>query len=140
MEFVTVTGDASSEIFGGERLKYLRLLDVYGPLLSESQRGICENFYLNDISVSEIAAEKGITRQAVSDALKKSREIMDAYEEKLHFARDTEAYSLEVSFMMTKVTRALEGLAEKHPELAQEIGAIADMVSVGDTVDVHKED
>ncbi len=120
-------------------LIYLQLWDAYGALLTETQREICEKYYLYDLSLSEIAEEKGISKQAVSDALKTSRELLDSYEEKLHFNAQNQAYSLEVSFMMTDVTRALEAFKEAHPEYAREMDGIIAKVTVGETVDDGKE-
>ena len=121
-------------------LRYLQLWDAYGPLLTDSQREICEKYYLYDLSLSEIAEEKGITKQAVSDALKTSRELLDSYEEKLHFNEQTQAYSLAVSFMMTDVTRALEAFKQKYPTYVREIDEIIEKVTVGETVDLDKEE
>ncbi len=121
-------------------LKYLQLFDAYGPLLTETQRDICNLYYMCDLSLLEIAEEKGISKQAVSDALKKSRELMDSYEEKLHFCASTAEYSLAVSDMMTRVTRAVEEFAEAHPEFSQEMTAIADMVCVGEVISSDEED
>ena len=121
-------------------LRYLQLWDAYGPLLTESQREICEKYYMYDLSLSEIAEEKGISKQAVSDALKTSRELLDLYEEKLHFNEQNQAYSLAVSFMMTDVTRALETFKAQHPEFARDMDDIIKKVEVGDTVDLDKEE
>ncbi len=121
-------------------LRYLQLWDAYGPLLTETQREICEKYYLYDLSLTEIAEEKGITKQAVSDALKTGRELLDSYEEKLHFNEQNQAYSLEVSFMMTDVTRALEEFKANHPEFGREIDDIIGKVRVGETVDLDKEE
>ncbi len=117
-------------------LTYLQLWDAYGALLTETQREICEKYYLYDLSLSEIAEEKGISKQAVSDALKTSRELLDFYEEKLHFNEQNQAYSLAVSFMMTDVTRALEAFKAAHPEYAREMDTIIGKVAVGETVDL----
>ena len=60
------------------------LYDFYGELLNEHQRQIYEDFVLNDLSLGEIAAEEGISRQGVSDLVKRcSKKLMD-YENKLH--------------------------------------------------------
>ena len=135
MQLATVKGTAKIDPASGERLRYLGLWDAYGPLLTDSQREMCELYFLCDLSLSEIAEEKGISKQAVSDTLKKSRELLDSYEERLHFKRDSDAYSLAVSDMMTNVARALKDLAERHPEFSKEIGSIADMVCVGEVID-----
>lgn len=140
MQFATVKGSAADKAVGGERMKYLGLWDTYGPLLTASQQEICGLYYLNDLSISEIAEEKGVSKQAVSETLKKSRELLDLYEEKLHFKRDSDLYSLAVSDMMTRVVRALEGFAESHPEFSVEMTSIADMVSVGEVIDFGEEE
>ena len=121
-------------------LKYLQLWDTYGPLLTDTQREICELYYMCDLSLSEIAEEKGISKQAVSDTLKKSRELLDYYEEKLHHNEMNHEYSHAVSNMMTDVTRALYSLKQKYPELAEEIQSIADMVVVGEVITPEEEE
>ncbi len=141
MPIATVKSAASEEgAISGERLKYLRLWDIYGSLLTETQREFCELYYLCDLSLSEIAEEKGVTKQSVSDTLKKSREILEHYEEKLHVDEGNRAYDLAVSDMMTKVSRALAEFSQRHPEFAEEIGAIADMVCVGEAVSLSEEE
>ncbi len=121
-------------------LRYLQLWDAYAPLLTDVQREICEKYYMYDLSLSEIAEEKGISKQAVSDALKTSRELLDSYEEKLHFNEQNQRYSLAVSFMMTDVTRELENFKSLHPEFSREMDRIIKKVTVGETVDPDEEE
>lgn len=59
------------------------MLDFYGEILSERQRQLCEFYYNDDLSLSEIAENTGITRQGVSDGIKKSERILLQAEEKL---------------------------------------------------------
>ncbi|MDD2968021.1 MAG: YlxM family DNA-binding protein [Lachnospiraceae bacterium] len=59
------------------------LYDFYGELLTEHQRKVYENAVYNDLSLSEIADELGISRQGVHDLLKRCDKIMAGYEEKL---------------------------------------------------------
>ena len=61
-----------------------RLLDVYGPLLTENKREVAALYYNFDLSLAEIAEEKGCSRQSVSDTLAKVRRKLEEYEEKLH--------------------------------------------------------
>lgn len=141
MPFATVKGEVPrGESVSDERLNYLQLWDAYGALLTDTQREICEKYYLYDLSLGEIAEEKGISKQAVSDALKKSRELLGFYEEKLHFNAQQQAYSLEVSEMMTRVEGALIRLAERHPALKEEIEAVAALMTVGEEIDLNKEE
>ena len=59
------------------------LLDLYGVLLTENQLEIMEYYYMDDLSLSEIGENLNITRSAVHDAIKKSTNLLFAYEEKL---------------------------------------------------------
>lgn len=59
------------------------LLDRYGALLSEKQQRILDGYYNNDLSLSEIAENEGITRQGVSDFVKRSEAQLFEFEEKL---------------------------------------------------------
>jgi uncharacterized protein len=51
-------------------LKISLLLDFYGDMLTEKQREVIEFYYNDDLSLSEIAENVGITRQGVRDAIK----------------------------------------------------------------------
>ncbi|MBQ1231041.1 MAG: winged helix-turn-helix transcriptional regulator [Clostridia bacterium] len=67
------------------------LLDVYGSLLSEKQRLLCELYYDEDLSLAEIAENEGITRQGVRDALKKAEQQLHVFEDNLGLLKKTEA-------------------------------------------------
>ncbi|MBQ3164018.1 MAG: YlxM family DNA-binding protein [Lachnospiraceae bacterium] len=68
-----------------EKLEWKGMLfDFYGELLTEHQKRIYENAILDDLSLSEIAAEQGISRQGVHDILKRCDKILAEYENKLH--------------------------------------------------------
>lgn len=60
------------------------LYDFYGELLTEHQKQVYEDFVLNDLSLSEIAEERRISRQGVHDLVKRCNKILEGYEEKLH--------------------------------------------------------
>lgn len=67
-----------------ELLEKSLLYDFYGELLTEHQRSVYESFVFDDMSLGEIAAEKGITRQGVHDLVKRCDKILLDYENKLH--------------------------------------------------------
>ena len=60
------------------------LFDFYGELLTEHQRRVYEDAVYNDLSLSEIAEEQGISRQGVHDLIKRCDKILQDYESKLH--------------------------------------------------------
>ena len=59
------------------------LYDFYGELLTEHQRQIYEDVIFNDLSLSEAAQERGISRQGVHDMIRRCSRILQGYEEKL---------------------------------------------------------
>ena len=59
------------------------LCQIYGKLLTEKQLNIMDNYYNLDLSLSEIAENEGITRQAVRDIIKKGENKLFEFEEKL---------------------------------------------------------
>lgn len=65
-------------------LEQALLYDFYGELLTEHQKRIYEQFVLEDLSLSEIAADEGISRQGVHDLIKRCNKTLAGYEEKLH--------------------------------------------------------
>ena len=67
------------------------LLDFYGDVLTERRRDALDSYYNNDMSLSEIAEEMGISRQGVRDLIKKAEEELFFYEEKLGLARKFES-------------------------------------------------
>lgn len=67
-----------------EILEQALLYDFYGELLTEHQKRIYEQFVLEDLSLSEIAEEEGISRQGVHDLVKRCNKALLGYEKKLH--------------------------------------------------------
>ena len=59
------------------------LIDLYGNLLTTNQLNILELYYMEDLSLKEIAEELNVSRNAVHDSLKRSLVILEDYEEKL---------------------------------------------------------
>ena len=60
------------------------LYDFYGELLTPHQRRIYEDAVFNDLSLSEIAQEAGISRQGVHDLIKGGDRTLEEYESRLH--------------------------------------------------------
>ena len=57
--------------------------DFYGGLLTKRQSEVMQLYHEENLSLSEIAEEFGISRQGVHDALKNAQEALATYEEKL---------------------------------------------------------
>ena len=59
------------------------LYDFYAPLLTEKQKEYMELYYLEDYSLGEVAEVKNVSRQAVYDNIRRTENVLEAYEEKL---------------------------------------------------------
>ena len=68
-----------------DAIEIVLLYDYYGDLLTDRQKECFELRYYQDLSLGEIAEQKGVSRQSVSDCLQKCRKQLETYEEKLGF-------------------------------------------------------
>ena len=65
-----------------ETLMRAMLFDFYGELLTDKQREYFDLHYNDDLSLSEIAAEAGISRQGVWDIIRRAEDAMEELERK----------------------------------------------------------
>lgn len=88
------------------RMNYL--YDFYQSLLTDKQQKYIELYYLEDFQFSEIAEEMNVTRQAVYDNLKRSRDMLEQYEDTLgmykNFNKRLELYAERVRVRWKKRT------------------------------------
>ena len=70
-----------------KNLEFSRLLDFYGDMLTQKQRDSIEYYYNEDLSLSEISQNLGITRQGVRDAVKRAEALLYDMEARLGLAR-----------------------------------------------------
>ena len=63
-----------------QRVRDGLLLDNYGAQLTEKQRMACEMILMQDLSLSEAAEARGVSRQGVHDLITRAREHMEEYE------------------------------------------------------------
>lgn len=102
------------------------LYDFYGELLTEHQRSVYEDAVYNDMSLSEIAEQYGISRQGVHDLIKRCDKILNGYEEKLHLVEKFSGAKEKIS-QLVELTRDLElnGLDEDAKVKVQEIRTLS---------------
>ena len=60
------------------------LMDCYLDLLTDKQKDYLNLYYGEDLSLSEIADELDVSRNAVFDNLKRAVHLLEDYEDKLH--------------------------------------------------------
>jgi len=73
-----------------KNLEVALLLDFYGDMLTRKQGEFLGYYYNDDLSLSEIAENEGITRQGVRDAIKRAEGQLFEMENRLGMARRLE--------------------------------------------------
>ncbi|MBO4399685.1 MAG: DNA-binding protein [Lachnospiraceae bacterium] len=96
-----------------EALTLTRYFDSYGALFDEHQREIFEDYICNDMSLSEIAEREGMTRQGVSDLVKRTSRKLHEYEEHLHLSERTEQAERILGELRERIERSGISDAEK---------------------------
>mgnify|MGYP002513777152 CR=1 FL=1 len=88
-------------------------VSVYGYFLNEKQRTVLEYYYNEDLSLSEIAENVGITRQGVQDLIKRSELQLRSLEDNCHYCE---------KFIRLKTLS--EDIKNTNPELFQIIESL----------------
>ena len=101
------------------------LYDFYGELLTEHQKRVYEDVVLNDMSLSEIAEELGISRQGVHDMVKRCTKTLEGYESKLHLIEKFQT----ARGMVTKIHTLTKEFYKNHDEaVLEEIEQISNQI------------
>ncbi len=79
-----------------DKFSFITLWDAYNGLLTPTQQEITDLYFNFDLTLSEIAEQKNISRQAVSECLKGCKIQLEEYEEKLHFLKRMRKLTEEV--------------------------------------------
>lgn len=66
-----------------KREKYNLLFEFYANLFTEKQQQIFADYYRNDFSLTEIAENQNVSKQAISDQIIKMTKSLDEFESKL---------------------------------------------------------
>lgn len=66
-----------------EYIYYNKLFDLYGNLLNEREKEIFTLYYNEDLSLQEIADERGVSKSSIGSAIKTINKKLDEYEKKL---------------------------------------------------------
>lgn len=100
-----------------KNVKMSMLCQIYGGLLTEKQYNLLNDYYNNDLSLSEIAENENITRQAVRDNLKKGENKLIFYEESLKFMEKTLKQEEKIVCILSELTKIQTKFSDK--EIAQ---------------------
>ena len=101
------------------------LINIYGKLLTDNQLAILADYADNDLSLSEIAENNNITRQAVNDIIKKGENKLLEYESKLGIMKKTldeekqiqkiliELGQIKSNYSQKEIDKILEGVRKQ---------------------------
>ncbi len=96
------------------------LLDFYGELLTDKQRECFDLHYNEDLSLSEIAEQLGISRQGVWDNIRRAESVLEDVEEKTGLLRRFEENRAALEELLKKLERLSAISAGEAGKLAQD--------------------
>ena len=92
-----------------EKIVQIALLyDFYGQLLTDKQRNIIDMHYNNDLALSEISEQLGISRQGVYDSMKRAEKALNELEDKLGLVKRFLQKNDKIEIIKTKLDEALQ--------------------------------
>ncbi|NLY17725.1 MAG: putative DNA-binding protein [Clostridiaceae bacterium] len=97
-----------------ESVEIALLLDFYGQLLTPRQYEILDLHYNNDISLGEIGEQYNISRQGVYDSIKKGREALRRYEEKLGLVKRFSRHNETIRNILTELKKLEAGSTQRE--------------------------
>ena len=87
------------------KVKMSMLYELYGNLLTKNQKQCIDDYYNNDLSLTEIAENNNITRQGVSDVIKKGEKKLLEYEKKLGIMNRTLNQEKKIEKILLQLTK-----------------------------------
>ena len=92
------------------------LCQIYGKLLTEKQYEVINDYYNNDFSLSEIAENNNITRQAVRDMIKKGESKLFEFEEKLLIMKKMRDQEKQIQSIIEELNKIKDTSSDKKIE------------------------
>lgn len=97
-----------------KNVKISILCEIYGELLTEKQYNFLDDYYNNDYSLSEIAENYGITRQAARDNIVKGENKLFEYEEKLGIMKRRLNQEQQIVKILSELTKIQTKLSDEE--------------------------
>ena len=104
-----------------DAVKYAKLLDVYGNLLTSKQCLILTDYLCYDNTLTEIAQSHKTTRQAVKDIISRSLSRLDELEQKLQFCKKLNSIQSGLTDLQKKYD--IDDLKQKIAKIIQTLEA-----------------
>ncbi len=106
--------------------------DFYGELLTPHQKEVYGDYIADDLSLTELAAIKGISRQAAYDMVRRCEKLLRGYEERLHLAEQF----LKVKKIVSDIRQTAGEIEEAGPGIGQEKlrSSVEEIISLSDAI------
>lgn len=75
-------------------IKYTILFDFYGELLTDKQQKYFKEYYFDNLSLKEISLNYQVSRNAIFNQIKETKELLNHYEKILHLKEKQEKLEL----------------------------------------------
>ena len=111
-----------------KNLEIALLFDFYGDMLTDKQRDVVELYYDNDLSLSEIAENEGITRQGVRDSIKRAEAQLLDMEDRFRQMREGIAAIRQAAGEIQELNDRF-GYSRDIEEKARQIAALSDQLA-----------
>ena len=113
-----------------KNVKVSMLCQIYGKMLTEKQYQVINDYYNNDLSLSEIAENSNVTRQAVRDIIKKGEHKLFELEEKLAFMEKALKQEKQLQQILEELSKIEEASSDKKIDkiikhVCQELSCLA---------------
>lgn len=92
-----------------QKNRIIELVDIYGELLTEKQERYIHLYVEEDLSIVEISEDEGVSRQAVSDNLRRTIDTLENFENKLGIIKKSQLNN-------DKINKIVEYINEKYSD------------------------
>lgn len=119
-----------------DRIDISLLLDYYGSFLTDTQAEVLRLSCDEDLSLSEIAEQRGISRQGVRDAISRGEKTLIEMEAKLHLVEKDRRISKLVSSIKRELSLAASdaGSGQKYSKLFSLLSELSDITEGNDGI------
>lgn len=94
-----------------EREYYIILYDLYSSLFSVKQKEYFEDYYFNNLSLSEISENVGVSRNAIHKSIKSIEKKLLFYEDNLKlYKKNLELNNIIKNISDKNIRKKLEGI------------------------------
>jgi predicted DNA-binding protein YlxM (UPF0122 family) len=108
------------------------LLDFYGPLLTDQQREILAGYLNDDLSLAELAEQRGVSRAAVHDMVRRGLRALERYEERLGLVERYERERVGLRRLLGLIEQALAGKTGERGVLEEVRGFLEQALNEGE--------